>query len=51
MLHRMIEVHQLVDLFRFDPQATQQRPDAIPDPTRPVGDEQDSVRRGDGQLT
>src|SRR3982750_4247968 len=36
MLHRMIEVHQLVDLLRFDPQATQQRPDAIPDPTRPV---------------
>src|SRR4051812_36548097 len=36
MLHRMIEVHQLVDLFGFDPQATPQGPDAIPDPTRPV---------------
>src|SRR5512135_3192364 len=48
MLHRMIEVHQLGDLFRFDPQATHQCPDAIPDPTRPVGHEQDLVRRGDG---
>src|SRR5512142_3287946 len=48
MLHRMIEVHQLVDLFRFDPQATQQCPDAIPDPTRPIGHEQDLVCRGDG---
>jgi hypothetical protein len=44
----MIEVHQLIDLVRFNPQATQERPDAIPDPTRPVGHEQDPVRRGDG---
>jgi hypothetical protein len=46
MLHRVIEVHQLVDLVRFDPQPPQQRPDPVPDPTSPVGDEQDLVRCG-----
>src|SRR6185437_10713651 len=46
VLHRMIEVHQLVDLLRFDTQPPQQYPDPVPDPTGSIGDEQDLVRRG-----
>jgi len=44
MLQCIIEVHQLVDLVRFDPQPPPQRPDSVPDPTGSIGDEQDLVR-------
>src|SRR5262249_43036284 len=46
VLDRMIEVHQLMDLVRSDPQAPHQRPDPVPDPTRPISNEQDLVCRG-----